>query len=99
MGEGNRQSGGKGLMAKLTALERAYNSWWMSRFDSSYKKIRLYNDDQLVDEYGTANKRYTDLEDARCAFYVAKLAGTKVTSVAVGEKRYHLVDGKQKRLY
>lgn len=48
-------------MSKLTAEEKTYNKWWLSRFDADdYKMIRLYNHHTLVKEYGTANARYTD---------------------------------------
>ena len=86
-------------MQKLTEEEQAYNRWWLSQFDADdYKTIRMINNGAVVHQYGTANARYTDAEDAECAFLTAALKGIPVTCVAVGNKRYKKIHGQIRRI-
>ena len=85
-------------MAELTDVEKAYNAWHMSRFDDTYKTIRLYSHGKMVHEYTTMNARYSDAEDARCAFEVANMAPEPITCVAVDRKRYKKINGKIHRI-
>lgn len=82
-------------MAKLTKTEKAYNKWWLSRFDSNnYKTICLYNGNQKIQEYTTANKRYSDQEDAASAFWVIDQMGLKVTCIAVDGNKFTRYKGR-----
>lgn len=86
-------------MTELTKEEKEYNAWWMSRFDSdSYKTIRLFNHRELIKTYTTANARYSDVDDAESAFWTAKQADVPVTCVAVGSKRYKIINGKIRQI-
>ncbi|KRL86416.1 hypothetical protein FC50_GL000938 [Lacticaseibacillus pantheris DSM 15945 = JCM 12539 = NBRC 106106] len=82
-------------MAELTQEEKDYNAWWMSRFDADHcKVIRLYNHHHKVQEYTTANARYSDMEDAECAYWVATQAHQTVTRVMVDDKTFKRINGR-----
>ena len=69
-------------MSELTEQEKIVNKWWLSRFDSKdYKTIRLYSSKKMIQEYTTANKKYSDEEDARCAFQVSAQCGLNVITL------------------
>lgn len=86
-------------MTKLTKAEKEYNAWWMSRFDADkYKIIRLFDHGRLIKRYTTANARFTDMEDAESAFWVAEQGDMSVTAVAVGDKRYKKSNGRIQRI-
>lgn len=81
-------------MSELTEQEKIVNKWWLSRFDSKdYKTIRLYSSKKMIQEYTTANKKYSDEEDARCAFQVSAQCGLNVDHVEVDGKRFKLTNG------
>lgn len=86
-------------MQKLTEEEQVYNRWWLAQFDGDeYKTISLIDHGHVVHRYGTANARYTDAEDAECAFFTAAMKGIPVTCVAVGVKRYKKINGQIRRI-
>lgn len=65
------------------------------RFDSNnYKTICLYNGNQKIQEYTTANKRYSNQEDAMSAFWVIDQMGLKVTCIAVDGKKFTRYKGR-----
>lgn len=86
-------------MAELTQAEKEYNAWWMSRFDADHcKVIRLYNRHKKLQEYTTANARYTDKEDAESAYWVAAQTRRTITRVMVDDKTFKRINGRIQRI-
>lgn len=86
-------------MAKLTSGEKAYNDWWLSRFDNKhYKTICLFHHHEKLQEYTTANANYSDEEDARDAYWTGAHFGLKVTSVTIDGTRFKRINGKIRRI-
>lgn len=84
-------------MTKLTKTEKTYNKWWLSRFDDNYKTICLFNGNKKIQEYTTANKRYSDQEDTESALVVAGWKHLVVTAIEIDGKKFKVNDGKAKR--
>ncbi|WP_455386351.1 hypothetical protein [Lactiplantibacillus pentosus] len=86
-------------MSNLSSDEKAYNEWWMGRFDEKhYKIIRLFDHEKKVQTYTTANSRYSDQEDAEAAFFTADRFGMDVTSVAVNGVQFKRINGMIRRI-
>lgn len=84
----------------LTTGEKAFNKWWLSRFDSDYKTICIFDrkTNKKIKEYTTANSRYTDQEDAESAFWTASKLGTDISLVTVNGKKFKKRNGKAIRI-
>jgi len=86
-------------MSKLSPQEKAYNDWWMARFDSShYKTITLSQHGKEVQTYTTANADYSDEEYAEDALFTAKSFGVDASSVSVDGTRFKAINGRVRRI-
>lgn len=82
-------------MAELSEEEKQYNQWWLSRFDAKkFKTIRLFKNGRKIKTYTTANKDYTDIEDAESAFWTASKLGLNVDCVWIDKIRFKIRHGK-----
>lgn len=86
-------------MSELSSKEKAYNDWWMSRFDGHhYKTITLYQHGKEVQTYTTANADYSDEEDAEDALLTAKRLGVDASSVSIDGTRFKAINGQVRRI-
>ncbi|KAF0348529.1 hypothetical protein ACWOA4_09270 [Pediococcus pentosaceus] len=73
----------------MNKAEKQFNKWWFERFDSKkYKIIKLFFKGEKIQEYTTANKKYSDEEDAKVAAWVATDAGFIIDLIDIDGKQF-----------